>query len=188
MISILIDVSPDPDTTVVKKTSTTGYNFSHLSAVWGCCVLFEYLDLTAALWDSCHQYTWWQVLGWGLLKQVPLSVIFRSFHNLLNIVNFKLSHSYLTGVTTAELWWHLSNMNMIQRMYHVILQKKRYISLMVKLIDFTQVTPFLGRLWRDFQAKLFNFEWSKSMQNKACRLKISYNFDVSTAKFHYNMV
>ena len=52
--------------------------------------------------------------GWGLLSQFPPFHYFPNFSPFVKtLVTYCISRSYLTGVTTAQLWWHLSNMNMI---------------------------------------------------------------------------
>ena len=38
-----------------------------------------------------------------------------------------MSYSYLTGVTAAQLQWHLSTMNAIQRIKQVILQNQEFL-------------------------------------------------------------
>ena len=45
------------------------------------------------------------------------------FFNLAKVPLKSLeSHLYLTGATAAELWWHLSNINVIFNSYHVFWQ------------------------------------------------------------------
>ena len=50
----------------------------------------------------------------GVTKAPFVNLSVNQFYYLANIpVRFFDSHSYLTGVTTAQLHWHLSNINMI---------------------------------------------------------------------------
>ena len=50
----------------------------------------------------------------GLLSHIFLSRYFPPFIEISKqLVTYWISHSYLTGVTAAELQWHLSNMNVI---------------------------------------------------------------------------
>ena len=64
----------------------------------------------------------WLLAGWACLMLpfhnfVILEIYVLQDFIFINNVKFIKSHSYLTGVTTAqgvttaELWWHLSNMN-----------------------------------------------------------------------------
>ena len=51
----------------------------------------------------------------GVTKPMS-STIFSKFLTVINIlIPYGISHSYLTGVTAAKLPWHLSNINMIER-------------------------------------------------------------------------
>ena len=54
------------------------------------------------------------MLEWGLLSQFPL-LFFSLFSIAKILVSFWISRSYLTSVTSAQLQWHLSNMNVMQR-------------------------------------------------------------------------
>ena len=51
--------------------------------------------------------------GWGYLADFLGSVIFQIFHFAKIHVIYWISRWYLTGVTAAQLRWHLSNMNAI---------------------------------------------------------------------------
>ena len=54
--------------------------------------------------------------GVGLLSQFLSIPLFSFFFRMIKIpVVCMISCSYLAGVTAAGLWWHLSNMNVIQR-------------------------------------------------------------------------
>ena len=62
----------------------------------------------------------WQVgeQGPGVGVTKPLSsivLICRFFIIFKTLVTYWISLSYLSGVITAELWWHLSNLKAIQR-------------------------------------------------------------------------
>ena len=76
---------------------------------------------------------WWQrmkttaaVLGWGLLSQFPQCRYYFFFSILKTHVSYWISPLYFTGVTAAELRWHLSNMNVIKIIYHVLLQDRKF--------------------------------------------------------------
>ena len=60
----------------------------------------------------------------GLLYSLCLGII-------KTLVTCRLSHSYLTGVTAARLQWHLSNMNVIQRI-------KTYTFRKIKIVSYRQ--------------------------------------------------
>ena len=53
------------------------------------------------------------VQGWGLLTNFLRSAISDFFSIVKTYVTFQISRLYLTGVTAAELRWHLSNINVI---------------------------------------------------------------------------
>ena len=58
---------------------------------------------------------WNRTLGWGLLSQFLPLRCFSEFFSIVKIhVSYWISHLYLTGVTAAELRWHLPNINVIQ--------------------------------------------------------------------------
>ena len=66
--------------------------------------------------DGHHAWYSSPLQRWGLLSQFPSFPYFPSFFSALsNHVDHWISRLHLTGVTTAQLWWHLSNMNVIQR-------------------------------------------------------------------------
>ena len=52
----------------------------------------------------------------GFIKWIFSVLLFSQFFRAIKPrVTCMISHSYLTGVTTAELRWHLTNMNRIER-------------------------------------------------------------------------
>ena len=53
---------------------------------------------------------------------IDLFCNFLSFSGLLKHC-LRISHSYLTGAIAAQLWWHLSNMNAIQQIQHILIAK-----------------------------------------------------------------
>ena len=63
--------------------------------------------LTNKAWQSIRHCP-----GVGVTKHISPIPLFSQFFRIIRIlVSFLISHSNLTGVTTAELWWYLSNMN-----------------------------------------------------------------------------
>ena len=62
--------------------------------------------------QMCHPTPLYRPILLVILRNVPpYSVISHSSVNW----NSRVTRSYLTDVTAANLWWHLSNMNVIQR-------------------------------------------------------------------------
>ena len=54
--------------------------------------------------------------GVGVTETISSVPLFSKFFSIVKThVRYWISHLYLTGVATAELWLHLSNMNVIQR-------------------------------------------------------------------------
>ena len=68
--------------------------------------------------------------GWGLLSQFPLFRYFPQFSALWNTcLSCSISPLYLTGVTAAQLRWHLSNINMIKRLEILLTEKSTNLAL-----------------------------------------------------------
>ena len=55
----------------------------------------------------------------GVTKPISSVSVFHNFFRIIRILctTYWIQYSYLTSVTTTKLWWHLSNMNVIQRIY-----------------------------------------------------------------------
>ena len=57
----------------------------------------------------------------GVTKLISIVTLFSCFFIIIKpLVTYWISCSYLTGVTTAKLWWHLSNRNMTQSIQQVL--------------------------------------------------------------------
>ena len=48
---------------------------------------------------------------------LDIQPLFQTFWIHQPIIIYCLSHSYMTGVVAAELWWHLPNMKLIEQIY-----------------------------------------------------------------------
>ena len=80
----------------------------------------------------------------GVTKPISSIPLISSFGNdKINAYLLKIILSYLTGVTAAELWWHLTNMSMIQRMKVILLTELKS-SMMEILTNGALVTPTPG--------------------------------------------
>ena len=54
--------------------------------------------------------------GVGVTKPIPSVSLFSLFSSIVKAhVSYWISRLYLAGVTAAQLWWHLPNMNVMQR-------------------------------------------------------------------------
>ena len=60
--------------------------------------------------------------GWGFLSQFLPFRYFPNFPALLKHNTYWILHLYLTGATATQLWWHLSNINVIQSIWQLLLQ------------------------------------------------------------------
>ena len=67
-------------------------------------------------WQFKQEKTVVQCPGVGVTKPISFGLLFSKFCVIVktHISNW-ISHLYLAGVATAQLWWHLSNMNVILR-------------------------------------------------------------------------
>ena len=102
--------------------STKRDNFMSWTCIWKC-RLWKwrpcYSGLNIPIAPDLGTQLWSIVLGWGLLSQFPPSVVFRIFKHYQNIcellkITFIFDMCHHSGVTIAELRWHLSNINVIQ--------------------------------------------------------------------------
>ena len=51
----------------------------------------------------------------GITKPISYVLLFLAYSIIVKTnASYWISHLYLAGVTAAKLWWHLSNMNVIQ--------------------------------------------------------------------------
>ena len=84
-----------------------------------------------------HHYCKWCLVMWpnnakwnwrsGVTKPIPSFLLFsQSFSTVETHISYWISHLYLTGVTAAQLQWHLSNINMIQRFEQVVPQDRKF--------------------------------------------------------------
>ena len=77
---------------------------------------FTWHVITYRCWDWSNSMLVKGALGWGLLSQFPPFRYFPIFFRIIKThLPYWISRLYLTGVSAAELRWHLSNMNVIQR-------------------------------------------------------------------------
>ena len=65
--------------------------------------------------------------GWGLPGQFSPFRYFPIFSEWIKtVITCMISSSYLAGVTAAELWRHLANMNMIEIIWLILLLNQTY--------------------------------------------------------------
>ena len=62
---------------------------------------------TTPLWKACQS-------GVGVTKPISSIPVFSELFSIIKTHIYWRSHLYLTGVTAAQLRWHLSNINVIQ--------------------------------------------------------------------------
>ena len=66
--------------------------------------------------------------GWSYNTNFFHSIIFPVFFRIINIsITCWISHSYLTGATTAQLWWQLTNMNVIKKIWELRLKVWKFL-------------------------------------------------------------
>ena len=88
--------------------------------------------------DSCRNFISAISPGWmqvqrctdsqmGVTKPIfPVMLFYYFFRIIETLFTCWISHYYLTEVTADKLWWLLSNMNVIQRIWQLILQDWKF--------------------------------------------------------------
>ena len=66
--------------------------------------------------------------GWGLLSWYPPFRYFPNFSTLWKHVSYRISRLYLTGIAAAQMRWHLSNMHVIEKIWQVLSQDRKFCS------------------------------------------------------------
>ena len=67
---------------------------------------------------SIQTFQWW-CSRVGVTKPISFVPLFSEFFSIVKThVRYRISRWYLTGVAAAQLRWHLSNMNVIERIEH----------------------------------------------------------------------
>ena len=85
--------------------------------------------------------------GVGVTEPICSAPLFSSFFRIVETqANYWISHLYLTGVAAAQLWRHLSNMNVIKKNITDTFARSE-ILLTEKLMHRALVTPTPGWLW-----------------------------------------
>ena len=85
-----------------------------LSCTWHSYTEFLSTPSPPPLPDPTPENKDWVVQGWGTTKAPLVNfLVSKSFDLAKATSRFFKPHSYLAGVTAAELWRHLSNMNVI---------------------------------------------------------------------------
>ena len=85
--------------------------------------------------------------GWGLLSFFCSILLFNQIFRIIKTSHTCwIPHTYLPGATTAELWWHLSNMNEIRSIWQILLGNRKFLW-QKKLTNKALTTPTLVMEW-----------------------------------------
>ena len=110
--------------------------------------------------DWSHPLT--HILGWGLPSQFTPFCYFQNFLLFIKIHDiYWILCLYLTGVTAAQLWWHLSNINKTRCTFA---RSKNLLT--DKLTNRALVNPTPG-CWADRQFPVCVSEWWQYTDDKS---------------------
>ena len=94
-LSVLLPYKEISSKTTPREIKATSQVLCALPALFCVCVVVKFQSILIILF--CPVWEW---------------------NHLEVSVKSRRSHSYLTDVTTAKVWWHLSNVNAILKSYH----------------------------------------------------------------------